>query len=670
MNVINKFAFNAEAALYQAGRPPEFIAYHDVSGDEHQRQFNDLYPRGFRIISLSVYGDRANSRYAVVWVRRSGPRWSAVHGVDFAGFQNAFNEWAGRGFKPKIIAASGQPDNPVFAAVFEETTGSIPFTRHGLTHGSVSDTGTIEHWLAEARTQNWLPTTLAIYGTTDDRRYAIVLEPNEDQIAWGIGHLDQTGPDPTGPDQTGSDYQATFDALVPAWNRPAYVAVSPAGRYLSLFRDDQIGPWIARHDMTSDGYQAEFNRWVAAGFYPINVQAGGSGAGTRFAAIFVQSETSLPRSFTLTGPNTSALVDDVIMTFMRRHVVRQAALAIVQDRRLVYAKGFTFAEPGHPVTQPTTHFRVASCSKVLTSIVIHQLIQEGRLGLTDKVQDILQLRTPSGAPPQDPRFADITIENLLAMRGWLQRVEEEDVATAFNQPLPVSDLQIARVLATEQLRNPPGAPGEGFDGNPDFLLLGLVAETLYGIPMLDIVRQRIGIPLGAPRIRLGVAPLNRQPDDEARYYDVLLQTTQSDVEPLRPLIPFQYGEFDYKAWAAAGGFSVAAVDFAKVLAALNTSILLNDGTRRSMLVNAYGWDFSLETSGGAIHTVKGGYLEGLQSTVNFTQGGLAYVLFWNRSSLPNDAGWYPEFPLLLDAIDRTSWPTDDLFSTFGIPSLP
>ncbi len=176
------------------------------------------------------------------------------------------------------------------------------------------------------------------------------------------------------------------------------------------------------------------------------------------------------------------------------------------------------------------------------------------------------------------------------------------------------------MLATELLRNPPGAPGEGFDGNPDFLLLGLSPKAVWNTDAGHCPRA-YRYTARRSEDSVGVAPLNRQPDDEARYYDVLLQTTQSDVDPLRPLIPFQYGEFDYKAWAAGGGFSIAAVDFAKVLAALNTSVLLNDATRRSMLVNAYGWDFSLETSGGAIHTVKGGYLEGHQSTVNFTQRG-------------------------------------------------
>jgi Bacterial tandem repeat domain 1 len=50
-----------------------FKAYHGVKGDQHQANFDNLFAQGFRMISLSVYGDPGDARYAAVWVqRRSG----------------------------------------------------------------------------------------------------------------------------------------------------------------------------------------------------------------------------------------------------------------------------------------------------------------------------------------------------------------------------------------------------------------------------------------------------------------------------------------------------------------------------------------------------------------------------------------------------------------------
>src|ERR1700740_52111 len=44
-----------------------FQAYHGVSSAEHQAKFNALSQQGYRMISLSVYGDPGSAQYAAVW---------------------------------------------------------------------------------------------------------------------------------------------------------------------------------------------------------------------------------------------------------------------------------------------------------------------------------------------------------------------------------------------------------------------------------------------------------------------------------------------------------------------------------------------------------------------------------------------------------------------------
>jgi hypothetical protein len=222
----------------------DFIAYHDRTSADHQSQFNTYYPQGYRMISLSVYGRRGDERYAAVWVRRAGPDWSAVHGVDFAGYQAAFDRAAAAGFKPVLLSAAGPANNPVFAGTFEKTTEPIPLTRHGLRHGNQADPASIEHWIAEARTHGWHPTALAIYGSPNDLRFAGIWESNARNVSWtqdGLG-------------DTHALHQQRFDALVPAGARPVQVAVSPDILYASIYRDAQIGDWVARHGLTSQGY--------------------------------------------------------------------------------------------------------------------------------------------------------------------------------------------------------------------------------------------------------------------------------------------------------------------------------------------------------------------------------------------------------------------------------
>jgi hypothetical protein len=65
----------------------DWLAYHDRTSADHQAHFDNLFPKGWRMISLSVYGSRGDERYAAIWVKRAGPDWSAVHGIVGAGYR-------------------------------------------------------------------------------------------------------------------------------------------------------------------------------------------------------------------------------------------------------------------------------------------------------------------------------------------------------------------------------------------------------------------------------------------------------------------------------------------------------------------------------------------------------------------------------------------------------
>jgi len=273
-----------------------FEAYHGVTGAQHQSNFNHLSAQGYRMISLSVYGDPSDARYAAVWVQRQGPAWVAVHGVDAAGYQSFFNNWSAKGFAPVLVSATGQVANALFAAVFEQGVAGAWLARHGMTSGLPSQAGTFQNLNATAHDQKLILRSCAIYGTAADRRYAAVWHANPSFVKWHVH-----------PGDTAGDYQTTFNAetQLPGYRlagyRPAYVVPSGDQIYCSVFKDDVVGPWVARHGMTSADYQAEFDAQNAKGFYPICVQGGGSGGATRYAAIFAQRDIPLAREWTVSG---------------------------------------------------------------------------------------------------------------------------------------------------------------------------------------------------------------------------------------------------------------------------------------------------------------------------------------------------------------------------------
>jgi Bacterial tandem repeat domain 1/Beta-lactamase len=370
-----------------------FEAYHGVTGAQHQSNFNHLSAQGYRMISLSVYGDPSDARYAAVWVQRQGPGWVAVHGVDAAGYQSFFNNWTAKGFAPVLVSATGQVQNALFAAVFEQGVAGAWLARHGITSGLPSQAGTFQNLNATAHDQKLVLRSCAIYGTAADRRYAAVWHANPNFVKWHVH-----------PGDSASGYQTTFNAetQLPGYQlagyRPAYVALSGDQIYCSVFKDDVVGPWVARHGMSSADYQAEFDAQNAKGFYPICVQGSGSGSGTRYAAIFAQRDIPLARQWTVTGAPVPALAgfDHAMQAFMQANGVRAGQLTIARDGVVKLARAYSWAEPGYQITQPSDRFLLASCSKIFLEAAVQALYDGKKLSPTTSAVWFL----PPGRPAQ------------------------------------------------------------------------------------------------------------------------------------------------------------------------------------------------------------------------------------------------------------------------------
>ncbi len=652
-----------------------WVAYHDRTSAYHQAQFDDLYPRGWRMVSISVYGARGDERYAAIWVERPGPNWSAVHGVNAAGYQAAFNAAVAAGFIPVLLAATGPANDPVFAGTFEQSTLPVPLTRFGLRRGTVTDTGTIDHWTDQARRNNWYPTSLAIYGTGADPRYAGIWEANPAGICWTTDGLADTS----------QGHQARFDALVPVGGSPAQVSVSPDGSYASIFRDEYFDGWVARHNMDSAGYQSEFNTLVGQGLVPLSVQAGGVGAGARFAAVFARSHDRAPLSWrTPTGPVTVATIDDVMRQAMLRHRIRGAGLALVRQGRLVYARGYTLAESGYPTVQPTTFLRQASVSKFIVALAVHRLVQDGRLAFNTSVQSILNLQRPDGtAAPAS--FAQVTVRHLLEHTSGLPSNPygvEPDVAAAFSAVLPVNGTMTDRYMLTLPASAPPST---AMYNNWGYFLLGHLVMAVTGATTFDgALATLLFQPLGITRIRLARTRAENQLADEARYHPTSFGIGPSMVDPDRRLRGSGYGGFwNLERDDAGGGLSGAVVDVARLLAMLDIRVgnpVLQSATIANLFTMAaaaggHGMDSGsvLDAAAGNYYGMKGGSLpESSQNCVRYQTNDISMVVCWNRSDITeggNDGWWYPDFPAVLNAARAHTWGSTDLFPTFGMPSF-
>jgi hypothetical protein len=353
-----------------------FEAYHGVDAAQHQANFNTLSARGYRMISLSVYGDAGSPLYAAVWVQRSGPAWVAVHGIDAAAYQSFFNTWTANGYVPVLVSATGPIANAVFAAVFEQGIEGPWQARHGVPAGPLNQGGSFDYLNSSFKAQNLYIRSFAIYGDSSNRYYIAVWHFNPGYVKWHVHPADPA-----------ADYQTTFNAetQLPGYSlhgyRPAYVALSADQTYCSVFKDDDVGPWVARHGMASAQYQVEFDQQKAAGNYPTCVQGGGTTANPVYAAIFAKQDIPSARQWTVTGTSVASLaaLDTAFEKFMQANAVRAAQFTLSKNGSVLLARAYTWAEPGYRLTQPSDRFLLASCSKMFCEQAIQTLYNSGTL---------------------------------------------------------------------------------------------------------------------------------------------------------------------------------------------------------------------------------------------------------------------------------------------------
>jgi CubicO group peptidase (beta-lactamase class C family) len=533
----------------------QFVAYHGLTAQSHQARVDDLSARGFRPISLNVSGVPAAARYAAVWVQEPGPAWVAVHGLSASDYQTKFDTLTAAGYAPVLVSATGAAEQASFTALFEQGVNRLWFARHGLRWEPKTDPDTIQYENNRAVAAGLMPICLAIYGTPDARRFAGIWIQNEAAVDWSWWLI--------APDA----YQRFFDALVEAGGRPAGLSVAPDGWLLAVFRDDQIGSWWARHGLTVDQYQAEFDTRVAVGLMPLWVQAGGSGADSRYASLFAHGRSPQPRQWTAVGSATCEFpqLDDRVQAFMMQQGIRAGAVAIVRQGELRACRGYTWAEPTYPITQPDSLFRIASLSKLFTTAAIARLVQSGQLTWDTPAYPFLGI-TSAILPEQTPDLAMPTItvrQLLLHTSGLVRDANLWDIGDRINLTEPVSGDQMLRFMYGEPLAFPPGQ--QTLYSNLGYILLTALIEQATGLPYLDYLNQALLHPEGLQNVWVGHTPAQSRLPGEVTY-DVLTVGPSLLQPNTTTMAPTAYGgDFRLEAITGSGGLVTSASTIAQFI---------------------------------------------------------------------------------------------------------
>jgi CubicO group peptidase (beta-lactamase class C family) len=96
------------ASIWERATAPEWVARHGLTAGEYQQQFEHWATHGLVLHRVSGYIDGGQTRYAALWSRVPALTWQGRHGLDAAGHQREFDALVQRGYR--LVKVNGYPE--------------------------------------------------------------------------------------------------------------------------------------------------------------------------------------------------------------------------------------------------------------------------------------------------------------------------------------------------------------------------------------------------------------------------------------------------------------------------------------------------------------------------------------------------------------------------------
>jgi len=207
------------------------------------------------------------------------------------------------------------------------------------------------------------------------------------------------------------------------------------------------------------------------------------------------------------APARTAAIDAAMRQLVEGNSTPGVVTLILQDGRPVYSSSFGTREPGGggPIA-PDAMFRLASMTKIVTSVAALQLVEEGRIGLDDPISRhlpefaSLRMRQQDGAivaAPRPPTLREVLTHtagfsyNFMNAPGIVDFYRAAGVTDGLSTDL--ASEEAARRLALAPLNF---SPGSAFHYSLSTDVVGWIVERVSGQSLGAYVEARIARPLG------------------------------------------------------------------------------------------------------------------------------------------------------------------------------
>ena len=248
------------------------------------------------------------------------------------------------------------------------------------------------------------------------------------------------------------------------------------------------------------------------------------------------------------------------------------SVMVATDTDVIFAAGLNSTETdGKTNVNPYTVYEMGSVTKTITAVAVFQLIEKGKLSLTDTLDRFW---------PEYEKAAEITVENLLYMKsGMLDYQLELDYGNGINDPSTMHDGNITDEQAVEAIFTQ-GCPFQAGKRatycNTNYYLLALIVEKVSGKTYEDYTKTNIFDPCGMSRTTSCTKGNVTCPPDLSPY-------SKDELSMVRPFVDENYYMDCVHTARGCGGLHSCTADMVAFDRALMSGKLLSSGSLEKMM---------------------------------------------------------------------------------------
>lgn len=393
-------------------------------------------------------------------------------------------------------------------------------------------------------------------------------------------------------------------------------------------------------------------------------------------------------------------VDNAVRGVLTKHDIPGCSIAVVVNDRLVYARGFGFADRDtrEPV-QPDSLYRLASLSKPVTALSLLRLVEQGKLSLDDRpfANQLRGITLPAGRT-RIAAYDQVTVRHLLQHLTGFPPANTGDIL------LPANIGNVSRAYA---VANPPTmAQALGYSltvapldaigtahryGNINLGAVGRLIETVAGKPYERFVREDVLAGFGITRMQLGRALLSERRPGEVRHHMPVGTALVDSIYPAGGKVELPYGGYPLETYEGAGAWLGSPVDIVRLVSRFNTNGFIGAAGVAELVKRPaapvsqtgstwYGLGFNVFDRGNGRYSIyHDGSLSGTRTYVRRTFGGngidITYAFMFNMRKTGEDDFLDEAFAAIDGAIfangsTNSSFPAQDLYPLYFAGDRP